>query len=65
MDRSDLELVLAIRQHGEHQGDEAGEERQQQEVTAHHFRPIATSKASMTTSMFRRPATMRNVLPYS
>jgi hypothetical protein len=30
-----------------------------------YFRPIEISKASMTTSALSRPATIRNVLPYS
>ena len=30
-----------------------------------YFRPIEMSYASMTTSAFSKPATIRNVLPYS
>ena len=38
--------------------------REQRQVVVH-FRPCAMSKASRTTSMFSRPATMMKVLPYS
>ena len=51
-------------QRRKHDGHEEREEREQQEVTGH-LRPIAMSKASRTTRKFKRPATIRKVLPYS
>ena len=39
--------------------------KQHEEQEMGHFRPIAMSKASRTTRKFKRPATMRKLLPYS
>src|SRR4051812_24458209 len=52
---------------GDHREDERHEKREQrhEEQVALHFRPFATSYASMTTSRLSRPATIRNALPYS
>src|SRR4249920_3159637 len=52
---------------GDHRENERHKEREQrhEEQVALHFRPFATSYASMTTSRLSRPATIRNALPYS
>src|SRR5262249_9764197 len=54
-----------LRDHREDQRHEEREQREQYEMAPHHLRPTATSYASMTTSRFSRPATIRNALPYS
>ena len=58
-----LGQILA-HQCGEGDRHEHREQRHQSQVRRH-LRPCAMSKASSTTSMFSRPATIMNALPYS
>src|ERR1043166_2081741 len=61
-----LLLGRVLGEDGEHQRHEEREERHHREVAVcDHLRPSATSYASMTTRKLSRPATIRNVLPYS
>src|SRR6185295_5082189 len=50
---------------GEDERDEKREDGEKRQVALHHLRPMAMSKASMTTSRLSSPATIRNALPYS
>src|SRR5688572_9960764 len=65
--RPDDELLLRTlaQEASEHRRHTEGKHQHQHQMALHHLRPIAMSNASMTTSKFSRPATMRKVLPYS
>ena len=66
----DLLARVVAHQHREHDRHEEGKERKQEEMAGHvryflYFLPMAMSKASRMTRKFKRPATMRKLLPYS
>src|SRR5688572_5928169 len=73
--RADDKLLVRVltQQPGEYRRDAHGKDQHQNKVALHdsglwtldYFRPMDMSNASMTTRVFNRPATMRNVLPYS
>ena len=61
---TELLARFLTRQRGEDRGHRHGKEDQQQEVAAH-LRPTAISNASRITRKFKRPETIRKLLPYS
>src|SRR5262245_61126319 len=64
--RTEAELLLRLVAH-QRREDDRHEQREQnhQADMGRHLRPCVISNASSTTSMFSRPETMRNALPYS
>src|SRR6185369_5252179 len=65
--RAEAELLFRVvaHQRRKHDGHKQREHDHQTHVRRRHFRPCVISKASSTTSMFSRPATIRKALPYS
>src|SRR5688572_24788721 len=65
--RSDDDLFpsMLAQQSREHCRHGERKDQHEQKMAVHYFRPLEISNASITTSVFRRPATMRKVLPYS
>src|SRR5262245_25127316 len=64
--KTKLVFRLVAEQHREHRRHARGKQNHHAEMGGHaRLRPRARSNASSATSTFNRPATIRNVLPYS